>query len=107
MKYRECVCPLSWSVHFNFVRDGNRVKGGGRAPPHPYLLGLIFGMYARNRSLLLCVLYGEGRRVDRVNVFSVITFPLFLKTTEAFIFAQVPYSLATIATPLAPISTGR
>jgi hypothetical protein len=22
MKYGECICPLSWSVHCNFVRDG-------------------------------------------------------------------------------------
>ncbi len=36
MKLRGCICPLSWSVHCNFVRDGNVTikKGDGRAPPH-------------------------------------------------------------------------
>ncbi len=29
-KQRECLCPLSRS---NFVRDGNRLKGGARGPP--------------------------------------------------------------------------
>jgi hypothetical protein len=30
----ECICPLSWSVHYNFVRDGiDKVKGGERATP--------------------------------------------------------------------------
>ncbi len=24
MKQDECICPLSWSVHCNFVRDGNK-----------------------------------------------------------------------------------
>jgi hypothetical protein len=29
----ECIiCPLSWSVHHNFVRDVDTVKGVGRAP---------------------------------------------------------------------------
>jgi hypothetical protein len=39
MKYRECICPLSSSVHCNFVSlyvTVNIVKGGGRAnPPSP------------------------------------------------------------------------
>ncbi len=34
MKYGECIGPLSWSVHCNFVRDGKQSGGGGRAP-HP------------------------------------------------------------------------
>jgi hypothetical protein len=33
-KYGECICPLSWSVHHNFVRDCRIVKGGGRARSH-------------------------------------------------------------------------
>jgi hypothetical protein len=41
MKYRECICPLSWSVHCNFVRDGKGV-GVHCAPPHPHQPGLIF-----------------------------------------------------------------
>jgi hypothetical protein len=28
----ECICPLSRSGHFNFVCDGNRLKGGWCAP---------------------------------------------------------------------------
>jgi hypothetical protein len=27
-KYRKCFFPISWSVHCNFVRDGNRLKTG-------------------------------------------------------------------------------
>ncbi len=60
MKYRECICPLSRSVHCYFVRDGNRLKSGARAPTTPPQPGLIFhnGMYARNRQSPLCVLCG-------------------------------------------------
>ncbi len=36
MKYRESICPLSRSVHCNFVRDGNRLA------PHPNQPGMIF-----------------------------------------------------------------
>jgi hypothetical protein len=33
----DCICPLSWSEHHNFVRDGRySEKGGGRG------FGLIF-----------------------------------------------------------------
>jgi hypothetical protein len=33
MKQGECLtCPLSRSVHCNFVRDGNRLKGVGVHP---------------------------------------------------------------------------
>ncbi len=35
MKNRECICPLSSSVHCNFVRDGNRLKGNGACTPPP------------------------------------------------------------------------
>ncbi len=31
-KQGECIFPLSRRVHCNFARDGNRLKGGGRAP---------------------------------------------------------------------------
>jgi hypothetical protein len=33
MKEMECICPLSSSVHYNFVHYGYRLKVGGRAPP--------------------------------------------------------------------------
>ncbi len=33
MKQGVCICPLSRSDQCNFVRDGNRLKEGGRAPP--------------------------------------------------------------------------
>ncbi len=61
MKQGECVFPLSRSVHCNFVRDGNRLKGGGRAPPTLTSQDWFFhhdGMYARNRQSPLCV-YSE------------------------------------------------
>jgi len=54
----DCFCPLSWSVHCNFVRDVNRLKGGGRAPPTLTSQGWFFhhdGMYAKNRQSPLCV----------------------------------------------------
>ncbi len=47
-----------WSVHCNFVCDGFRVKGCGRAPSSLTRQGWFFhheGMYARNRQLPLCV----------------------------------------------------
>ncbi len=58
MKQGERICPHSWSVHCNFVRDGKRSERGGRAPPHPHQQRLIFhhdGMYVRNRQLPVCV----------------------------------------------------
>ncbi len=42
IKYRECTYPLMWIVHCNFVRDGNIVKGCGRAPPHLHQTGMSF-----------------------------------------------------------------
>jgi hypothetical protein len=35
MKQGECICPLSWSVHSNFVRDGSYSERGKAcsAPP--------------------------------------------------------------------------
>jgi hypothetical protein len=38
------ICPLSWSVHHNFVLDGRYtvVKWGGRAPTHRHQTGQIF-----------------------------------------------------------------
>jgi hypothetical protein len=35
------ICPLSWSVQHNFVRD-DIMKGCGRGLPHPHQTGLIF-----------------------------------------------------------------
>ncbi len=36
MKYRVCICPLSWSVHCNFVRSMvMERKGVGVHPPNP------------------------------------------------------------------------
>ncbi len=58
MKYRECISPLSWSVHCKFVRDDNRKKGGGSPPLTLTSQGWFFyhdGMYARNRQMPLCV----------------------------------------------------
>jgi hypothetical protein len=84
MKYRECVCPLSYSVHCNFLREGDRVKDGGRAPP---TLSIMMELECTPQiGRCYSVVFGEDRRVDRVNIFSVITFPLFFKTTKAFIF---------------------
>ncbi len=51
MKYGECICPLSWSLQCNFVRDGKCSERG-------IFLGILFhhdGMYARKRSLPLCM----------------------------------------------------
>jgi hypothetical protein len=42
------------------------VKGGGRAPPHPYQPGSFYhhdGKYARKRPLPLCVLYSKKMNV--------------------------------------------
>ncbi len=57
----ECICPLSWNVHYNFVRDGRNSKMGvGVHPPPPPTtrLGWFYphdGMYARKWPLPLCV----------------------------------------------------
>ncbi len=52
-------CPLSWSVHSNFVCDGKYSERGWACTPHPHQrLSWFFhhdGMYARNRPLPLCV----------------------------------------------------
>ncbi len=34
-KQGECICPLSWSVHHNFVRDGRHSKRGWSCTPPP------------------------------------------------------------------------
>ncbi len=65
MKQGECACPLSCSVYCNFVRDGNRVKGGRRASPmHPRQPGLIFPSWwnARQKSAVatLCTLWRQN-----------------------------------------------
>ncbi len=47
MKQDECLCPLSWSVHCNFVRDGNYSEKGWACippPPHPHQLGTNFSI---------------------------------------------------------------
>ncbi len=65
MKYRERICPLSRSVHCNIVRYGNRLKGGGRAPPTLTSMGYFFhhdGMYARNPQSPLCA-YSVGNPI--------------------------------------------
>jgi hypothetical protein len=67
MKQEECICPLSWNVHFNFLRDGNYSEGDGRSPPTLISLGYLSIMmectYVRKRPLpvylSLCV-YSEG-----------------------------------------------
>ncbi len=66
MKLGECICPLSWNVLLytaTFYMMVNRVKGGGRATSTLTSQGWFFhhdGMYARNRSLPLCV-YSVGK----------------------------------------------
>ncbi len=42
MKQGECISPLSWSVHCNFVRDCNYSERGWAYTPHPHQPGLIF-----------------------------------------------------------------
>jgi hypothetical protein len=54
----ECICPLSWSVHCNFVRDGN-YSGSSQ--------GKFFhhdGMYTRKRPLPL-YLYFMAQTIGR------------------------------------------
>jgi hypothetical protein len=41
-KYGECICPLSCSVHCNFVRVGNYSERGWACTSHPHHPGLIF-----------------------------------------------------------------
>jgi hypothetical protein len=56
MKQGDCICPLSWSVHFNFVRDGNYSERGWACTPHPPWSNFsIMTEYARKRRLPLCV----------------------------------------------------
>ncbi len=31
----KCICPLSLSVHHNYVRDGRYSEGGWASTPHP------------------------------------------------------------------------
>jgi hypothetical protein len=59
-KYGECICPLSWSVHCNFVRDGKYSENGWASSPPPSSpawanFSYLDGMYARKRPLPLCV----------------------------------------------------
>jgi hypothetical protein len=63
----ECICPLSWSIHQNFVHDGKYSERGWACTPPPPTrtsLGKFFkffhhdGMYARKWPLPLCVYSG-------------------------------------------------
>ena len=36
MKQGQCICPLSWSVHYNFTGDGKCNKRGWASTPHPH-----------------------------------------------------------------------
>jgi hypothetical protein len=68
----ECICPPSWSVLYNFVRDGKYSESGWPCIPHPHQLGLILpscGMYARKWPLLLCVLCGCVTDEEKVSLF--------------------------------------
>ncbi len=55
------ICPVSWSEHYNFARDGITMKVGRRAaftpPPSPARADFSMhdGMYARKWPLPLCV----------------------------------------------------
>jgi hypothetical protein len=67
MKYGEFT---PWSVHCNFVvstvRDGNRVQGGGRAPPPSPAradFSITMDVRARNR----CVYSVPATRIKRSN----------------------------------------
>ncbi len=35
MKQGRCICPLSWSVHWNFAGDGKCNERGWACTPHP------------------------------------------------------------------------
>jgi hypothetical protein len=62
----ECICPLSWSVHHNFVRDGRYCSSErGWACTRPHQMSSFFHqprMYARKWPLPLCVLCGQDTR---------------------------------------------
>jgi hypothetical protein len=36
MKKGECICPLSWRIHYNFVCHGRYSEKGWVCTPHPH-----------------------------------------------------------------------
>ncbi len=50
-----CICPLSWSVHYNLARDGRKKERGRVCTPTLNMLGWFYdGTYARKWPLPLC-----------------------------------------------------
>jgi hypothetical protein len=64
MKKGECICPLSWSVHWNFVRDGKYLvewKGVGVHPPSSPTradFSIIRNVRQEAAIATLCLLWG-------------------------------------------------
>ncbi len=55
IKQDECISPLSWSVHHNFVNDGKQSERGWACTPHPHQPWQYEGIYARKCPFPLCV----------------------------------------------------
>ncbi len=66
IKEGDCICPLSWGIKSNIVRDGKYNERGWTCNPPPLTsLGKFFhhdGMYAIKRPIRLCVLCGYSYR---------------------------------------------
>jgi hypothetical protein len=61
MKQRQCICPLSWSVHCNFTDEGKCSERGWACTPHPYQPGPILpsSLNVRQKAAVatLCTLW--------------------------------------------------
>ncbi len=70
VKLGDYICPLSWTVHCNFVRDGKYSKRGWTCTPHPHQPELIFPSWwkVRQKSTVatLCVLCGIRLLCEKV-----------------------------------------
>ncbi len=70
MKQGQCICPLSWSVHYNFTRDGKCNKRGWACTPHPHQPSLILPSWLivrQKADVTACdeELYCNGYRVQK------------------------------------------
>jgi hypothetical protein len=68
MKQGQCICPLSWSVHCNFIGDGKCNERGWACTPHPHQPRLILPSWLNVRQkadvTTLCTLWGAGPRIE-------------------------------------------
>ncbi len=86
MKQCQCICPLSWSVHWNFTGEGKYNERGWACTPHPHQPGLILpsSLNVRQKAAVatLCTLCSANSQISGLVWFIVSTVPTQMPTTK-------------------------